>query len=411
MLPKSNRLRGRPFYPQGSGSLTCQDIRLRLPISAPALLARGPPKSVSAELKLRRKIALWRLLGEVRLLRRQTKTSLEVSLLEKYPCSKFIIAIGNNAVAFLSSFVMNSGVWEEVGRAKLWNEWCRTTDTAHLSPTEAFCVFYHLKSNPSVLLCQCSCYVAEDQQYQWLEKVFGSCPKKNMQVTVLTCRHVTDYKTSESTGSLPSPFLKALKTQNFKDPTCCSLLEQPNIVHDLPAAVLSYCQVWKIPAVLYLCYTDVMKLDLITVEAFTSILSSRTLKGLVKVGLRVHCKTSGLAFSLIADPAAALLARSEESRTSFHPFADSSKGDDLLPAGTQDYIHLRTQQRNGRNTVSIVQGIADDHHKKKLVKKIFVCCGPVTEHPEYGEVTQLQGDQRKDTCQFLVQTGLAKDVS
>lgn len=57
-----------------------------------------------------------------------------------------------------------------------------------------------------------------------------------MQVTVLTCRHVTDYKTSESTGSLPSPFLKALKTQNFRDPVCCSLLEQPNIVHDLPAA-------------------------------------------------------------------------------------------------------------------------------------------------------------------------------
>ncbi|KAJ8793561.1 hypothetical protein J1605_003569 [Eschrichtius robustus] len=38
---------------------------------------------------------------EVRLLRRQTKTTLEVSLLEKYPCSKFIIAIGNNAVAEL----------------------------------------------------------------------------------------------------------------------------------------------------------------------------------------------------------------------------------------------------------------------------------------------------------------------
>ncbi|XP_028348475.1 proteasome assembly chaperone 1 isoform X2 [Physeter macrocephalus] len=198
---------------------------------------------------------------EVRLLGRQTKTTLEVSLLEKYPCSKFIIAIGNNAVAFLSSFIMNSGVWEEVGCAKLWNEWCRTVDTTHLSPTEAFCVFYHLKSNPSV---------------------FGSCPRKNMQVTILTCRHVTDYKTSESTSSLHTPFLKALKTQNFREPPCCSLLEQPNIVHDLPAAVLSYCQVWKISAILYLCYTDVMKLDLITVEAFKPVLSSRSLRSLVK---------------------------------------------------------------------------------------------------------------------------------
>uniref|UniRef100_A0A8C9DXV2 Proteasome assembly chaperone 1 n=1 Tax=Phocoena sinus TaxID=42100 RepID=A0A8C9DXV2_PHOSS len=198
---------------------------------------------------------------EVRLLRRQAKTTLEVSLLEKYPCSKFIIAIGNNAVAFLSSFIMNSGVWEEVGCAKLWNEWCRTVDTTHLSPTEAFCVFYHLKSNPSV---------------------FGSCPRKNMQVTILTCRHVTDYKTSESTSSLHTPFLKALKTQNAREPPCCSLLEQPNIVPGLPAAVLSYCQVWKISAILYLCYTDVMKLDLITAEAFKPVLSSRSLKGLVK---------------------------------------------------------------------------------------------------------------------------------
>lgn len=236
---------------------------------------RETPEDREVRLQLARK-------REVRLLRRQTKTCLEFSLLEKHPCSRFIIAIGSNAVAFLSSFVMNSGVWEEIGCAKLWNEWCRTADSTLLSPSEAFCVFYQLKAHHSVILCQCSCYVAEDQQYQWLEKVFGSRPRKNMQVTILTCRHVTDYKTSESTCSLPSPFLKALKTENFRDQTCCSLLEQPNIVHDLPAAVLSYCQVWSLSAVLYLCYTDVMKLDLITVDAFKPVLSSRSFKGLVK---------------------------------------------------------------------------------------------------------------------------------
>ncbi|XP_043847131.1 proteasome assembly chaperone 1 isoform X2 [Dromiciops gliroides] len=209
---------------------------------------------------------------EVEVLQRQTNVSLEIPLLEQYPCSKFIIAIGHNAV----------GTWEEIGSTKLWNEWCRTTDTTNLSPTDAFCVFYRLKSDPTVFLCQCSCYVAEDQQYQWLEKVFGSSPKTNLQITILTSRHVTDYKTPESSSNLPSPFLKALKTQTFQDAACCTLLEQPNIVHDLPAAVLSYCQVWRIPAILYLCYTDVMKLDLVTVEAFKPILSSESLKGLVK---------------------------------------------------------------------------------------------------------------------------------
>lgn len=56
------------------------------------------------------------------------------------------------------------------------------------------------------------------------------------------------------------------------------------------------------------------------------------------------------------------------------PFADATKGDDLLPAGTEDYIHIRIQQRNGRKTLTTVQGIANDYDKKKLVKafkKVF----------------------------------------
>uniref|UniRef100_A0A9J8B588 Eukaryotic translation initiation factor 1 n=1 Tax=Cyprinus carpio carpio TaxID=630221 RepID=A0A9J8B588_CYPCA len=96
----------------------------------------------------------------------------------------------------------------------------------------------------------------------------------------------------------------------------------------------------------------------------------------------------------------------------FDPFADATKGDDRLPAGTEDYIHIRIQQRNGRKTLTTVQGIADDYDKKKLVKafkKKFACNGTVIEHPEYGEVIQLQGDQRKNICQFLTDIELAKE--
>nr|XP_045007814.1 eukaryotic translation initiation factor 1-like [Jaculus jaculus] len=83
----------------------------------------------------------------------------------------------------------------------------------------------------------------------------------------------------------------------------------------------------------------------------------------------------------------------------FDPFADTSKGGDLLPTSTEDYIHVRIQQRNGRKTLTTVQGIADDQDKKKLVKafkKKVACNGTVIEHPEYGEVIQLQGDQGKN---------------
>ncbi|XP_038171955.1 eukaryotic translation initiation factor 1-like [Arvicola amphibius] len=84
---------------------------------------------------------------------------------------------------------------------------------------------------------------------------------------------------------------------------------------------------------------------------------------------------------------------------SFDPFADASKGDNLLPAGTEGYIYIRIRQRNGRTTLTTVQGIADEYDKKKLVKvfkKKFACNCSAIEHPEYREVIQLQGDQHEN---------------
>ena len=39
----------------------------------------------------------------------------------------------------------------------------------------------------------------------------------------------------------------------------------------------------------------------------------------------------------------------------------------------------------------------------------FACNGTVVEHPEYGEVIQLQGDQRQNISKFIKQVGLARE--
>jgi translation initiation factor 1 len=39
----------------------------------------------------------------------------------------------------------------------------------------------------------------------------------------------------------------------------------------------------------------------------------------------------------------------------------------------------------------------------------FACNGTIVEHPEYGEVIQLQGDQRSNISEFLKRVGLARD--
>ena len=95
----------------------------------------------------------------------------------------------------------------------------------------------------------------------------------------------------------------------------------------------------------------------------------------------------------------------------FDPFADASKGD-KESSGQDGVVHIRIQQRNGRKTLTTVQGLSAEYDFKKIVKvakKEFACNGTVVEHPEYGEVVQLQGDQREKICQMLVNCGLVKN--
>ena len=94
----------------------------------------------------------------------------------------------------------------------------------------------------------------------------------------------------------------------------------------------------------------------------------------------------------------------------FDPWADAVETVDKISKQDQP-IHIRIQQRNGRKTLTTVQGIAEDYDKKKLVrvfKKNFFCNGTVTKNEEYGEVIQLQGDQRTNISEFLLSIGLAE---
>lgn len=47
------------------------------------------------------------------------------------------------------------------------------------------------------------------------------------------------------------------------------------------------------------------------------------------------------------------------------PFSEPQKGGG---ASSEGHIHIRIQQRNGRKTLTTVQGIAEDYDKKKIVK-------------------------------------------
>ncbi|KAK7693398.1 Eukaryotic translation initiation factor eIF-1 [Cerrena zonata] len=104
---------------------------------------------------------------------------------------------------------------------------------------------------------------------------------------------------------------------------------------------------------------------------------------------------------------------SVQNLNTFDPFAD--EGDPL--GATQDvgsqqnYIHIRIQQRNGRKTLTTLQGLPKEYDAKKLLKafkKEFACNGTLVDDEEAGKVIQLQGDQRLKISNFLVEEGISK---
>ncbi|KAF9920957.1 Eukaryotic translation initiation factor eIF-1 [Linnemannia zychae] len=91
---------------------------------------------------------------------------------------------------------------------------------------------------------------------------------------------------------------------------------------------------------------------------------------------------------------------------SYDPFADL--GDSADAVEQQNYIHIRIQQRNGRKTLTTIQGLPatfDQKRMLKIFKKDFACNGTLVEDPDLGSIIQLQGDQRTKVCNLLVEEG------
>jgi len=96
---------------------------------------------------------------------------------------------------------------------------------------------------------------------------------------------------------------------------------------------------------------------------------------------------------------------------SFDPFAEEGDLQDSNVGTQQNYIHIRIQQRNGRKTLTTLQGLPKEYDLKKLLKafkKDFACNGTLVDDEELGKVIQLQGDQRLKISNFLTDEGIPK---
>lgn len=86
--------------------------------------------------------------------------------------------------------------------------------------------------------------------------------------------------------------------------------------------------------------------------------------------------------------------------------ADEFEGDEVLRAP----VHVRKQQRNGRKSVTTIQGLpyaVDLVAVLKALRRELCANGCVVHSATHGDVLQLQGDHRAAVRAFLVAHRLA----
>ena len=85
-------------------------------------------------------------------------------------------------------------------------------------------------------------------------------------------------------------------------------------------------------------------------------------------------------------------------------FAEANAEDSSAGAGSKDYVHVRIQQRNGRKSLTTVQGLKKEYSYNKILKdlkKVFCCNGTVVQDPELGQV-QRYTNFASSRCSLLV---------
>ncbi|XP_013414772.1 proteasome assembly chaperone 1 [Lingula anatina] len=212
----------------------------------------------------------------------QVRSEIESSPNQCLHCSILIIAVGQAATGFTQCYVLSQQS-EKIGAICTGLDDKDTSTLSQDAHSDKTCYIYRLVHKPEVVVVQCKTEVQAAQAFSWTQQLFSSININHTYIAVLTCGSVTDFKCDVMVSDLPAPFLRALKTSSFHGQPIAPYLEQPNTISGLPAQLLTHCQVERIAAVLYTCYTDSIHLDMNTMKTFRPVLQVTPLKNVIQI--------------------------------------------------------------------------------------------------------------------------------
>lgn len=128
-------------------------------------------------------------------------------------------------------------------------------------------------SEKKSVFASCNAYVPPEQLWPLVKKMLNFV-RDFSEVFVLTSSTVQEYKCDDP-SAVETPIVRCLSTvaSPLGHPVF-PILEQPNMLKNVVAAVMSLCHIRNIPAVAYVCYSENMHTDLSSVNAFERLLDT-----------------------------------------------------------------------------------------------------------------------------------------
>lgn len=167
-------------------------------------------------------------------------------------CKLLVLAFERISTTFIEAHFLNNES-QIVGLVSSGNikEGCTVTNSLRqTASSDKTCFMHSADGSHEVLFCQCKIDVPPEACHNWANEVL-SCIKADKILILSTL--------PASVCSLncdgDSDHMFALKTESWKTKIDCQFLPSPNIVANLPAAALTYCQIFNIPAVMYVGVT------------------------------------------------------------------------------------------------------------------------------------------------------------
>jgi hypothetical protein len=187
-------------------------------------------------------------------------------------CHTFILGIGPIACCFLDAYVFPERT-ELIGAVSCGHGDVDLNTVSQRCPTDKSCLVYRSMQDLGIVFCLCNIHIPPELAFFFGEKVLGVLTKADLTVAILCANPASDYKTGDDTDSPELPLVRCLRADKFTHQLPFGYLEQPNFVAGLPAAALQFCQVYKIPGVLYSSYTETQDPDSDNISAFTPVLT------------------------------------------------------------------------------------------------------------------------------------------